>query len=321
MGSNDFQGAIYCCFLVISIIVYVVQLSADKGAEPSGGVVGNGTAHACAHFVTVNNRTTKLECGGACVKECGICDPQYDGCIGTKYCPVKCPTGKPCVYEPGTVDSDCEGICSEKNECIDLPPLKVSDNELQMHTMVTLMYGGILLANLVLLFRNPNGPRTVRELFRMQPPPRINNDLNEAEVPLQKWFMLISLLLTIMSGSFLIAASANREHSLYASRMITMCIAVPMLSVLILFLLLIFKNSITGHLTLLFGGMWFMILFIDLSNSVVGNGQALLRATGRLHHGMPGDLKCGHTEFEAYVSWNLVFGLFTYIFIPNRQWS
>lgn len=57
-----------------------------------------------------------------------------------------------------------------------------------------------------------------------------------------------------------------------------------------------------------------MILFIDLSNSVVGNGQALLRATGRLHHGMPGDLKCGHTEFEAYVSWNLVFGLFTYIF-------
>ena len=91
---------------------------------------GSVTQHATSHCHTVehNNKTHLLNCGGECVEECGVCDPEYDGCFGTKYCKKFCEDGTVCDHDLKQ-PAGCEGFCDYDFVCKPVPHLLCTSDE------------------------------------------------------------------------------------------------------------------------------------------------------------------------------------------------
>ena len=154
--AQGVQAACTLCLLCISLIVYLIQLAANPTPPPgpSGGVVNNATArHSCAHSIFVHNKTTWLECGGDCKVEDGMCNPDYDGCVGKKYKKVKCKNGDPCVYSKGSkaLKSDCEGLCYPDGYCGD-KKTQISNGEMEFHITMSVVYSILLVSISALLY-------------------------------------------------------------------------------------------------------------------------------------------------------------------------
>ena len=78
-----------------------------------------------------------------CRKKCGVCNPEYDDCVGQKYCPVLCETGALCDYTKGAIQPmHCEDVvCGKDNTCIKLDPITCSVHEHSFHQFMTAAYG------------------------------------------------------------------------------------------------------------------------------------------------------------------------------------
>ena len=299
-----------CCYsfaFFISLIVYCVQLGQDKPAPPTGTVVNGSKPQSSLHECAYAVHNVTLECGLNCKKECGICDPEYDGCVGTKYCPIYCDDGLPCIHQAGVIRGNCKGLCGKKNVCIPLPPLVVSDNELQMHALTTLIYFGICISSLIMLYFGGSFSRTSVKNFWTSSFSGFDG--------IHQFYFKAGLLYFIISGSFLLAAVTNREKSLYLARLITTSVLDSLGFMFILTVSLAMPLSgVDPKKRWLFLGMWFMVFYIDISSSAVGNGQAVLKAIDELHIGIPEEVRCTHSEFVTYVAWSCAFGLGTYVF-------
>jgi len=157
MGNGEgFQAACTLCFICISLIVYLIQLANNPtpAPGPSGGVVANSTAHhSCAHSIFVHNKTYTLECGGSCKVEDGICNPEYDGCVGKKYKKVKCKNGDPCIYSKGrtALSTDCEGLCYPDGYCGD-KKTTISNGEMEFHITMSVVYSILLVSISALVY-------------------------------------------------------------------------------------------------------------------------------------------------------------------------
>ena len=84
-----------------------------------------------------------------CRKKCGVCNPEYDDCVGQKYCPVLCETGALCDYTKGAIQPmHCEDVvCGKDNTCIKLDPITCSVHEHSFHQFMTAAYGKNLQIN------------------------------------------------------------------------------------------------------------------------------------------------------------------------------
>lgn len=157
MGNADGIQAACTCFLIcVSLIVYIIQLASNPNPPPgpSGGLVTNGSAHhSCAHTIFVHNKSYTLECGGDCEVEDGMCNPEYDGCVGKKYKKLRCKNGDPCIYSKGraALSTDCEGLCYPDGYCGDKETL-VSNGEMEFHITMSVVYSVLLVSISVLLY-------------------------------------------------------------------------------------------------------------------------------------------------------------------------
>lgn len=305
--GDDSQFCFSCCLLLISAVAYLVQTyTADSHfIPPSGhGVVPNGTTPAtCAWDLHLNNRTYIMECGGTCKKKCGVCDPQYDGCIGTKYCPVKCHDGSPCLYRPGTIASDCTGVCDKNNICIATPPAKADPGEYVYHGGMTIWYLVVFVSSYALARAGSGGNGNFR--------------VDTAIGSVQYTFALFAFVFFIISGSFYLAvvADTTNEHlSVYHARLITMSVFYG-ITWIVLFLM---ANAITdefGPSFYIFVYMWVILGVIEIMQCAIGEKHAILYTLDEpLHPFVAENRRCSDPEYYAYVGWVAFFGVLLYTF-------
>ena len=154
-GISKLQGCCLCCFLCVGLILTVVIVTTSlipRSTTPS--VDGhNATLKNCNWLLnlTTTNVSIPMSCGGPCRKACGTCDVVEPTCSdGSKWCPVKCPTGTACLYErDGTTTSDCEGLCFPDNMCHDQPTVfKRDKRELEYSIVMVCVYGFVALSNI-----------------------------------------------------------------------------------------------------------------------------------------------------------------------------
>ena len=95
------------------------------------------------YFYTYTYTLLLLSIIDMCRKKCGVCNPEYDDCVGQKYCPVLCETGALCDYTKGAIQPmHCEDVvCGKDNTCIKLDPITCSVHEHSFHQFMTAAYG------------------------------------------------------------------------------------------------------------------------------------------------------------------------------------
>ena len=83
-----------------------------------------------------------------------MCNPEYDGCVGKKYVPVKCQNGIPCVYKTGmsALKSDCEGICGPDNVCQDAIAY-ISNGEVEFNLTMSAVHSFLFVTVVLLSWR------------------------------------------------------------------------------------------------------------------------------------------------------------------------
>ena len=309
MGSSadGISAVCFCLMLCISLIVYIIQIATDPTPPPgpSGGIPGNtSTLHSCAHQIIVHNKTYTLECGGKCKKEDGVCNPEYDGCVGKKYVAVKCQNGLPCVYKTGTsaLKSDCEGICGPDGVCQDAIAY-ISNGEIEFNLTMSAVHS-FLFVTIVLLSWHLS---------------KINKDVAKS---IYFWPVCCGIF-CIVSWSFMIAASSDKlegKPTQYRNRLITMIsfatiyVGVGMVNYRTTLVYATGKvEKLTWFIHTKLHMMFFVLLVLDMVHCGIGNSQALLETIEALHPNVSANSKCYEEEYFAYVYGILVFGIFTYI--------
>lgn len=311
-GGNDGYEAIMCIVGTISFIIWMISLVMapdDPSGNTSGALGANVTSgsemnkHACAHDIVVpDGRIETQECGGDCVVACGPCDPQYDGCFGTKYCPLPCDAGALCNGDLGFYQPEqCTGRVCQNNTCADMTVIPCSANETAFHQFMTALYGGIAVVGIISYLLATKISKHFASIVMLGTSP--------------------AFVHTIISGSFLTACSVG-EYSVAQARYITQLVFG--IFTLVLQLGNQFKeDENSGYADsvalLLSMSMWFLFMLADIMLSSINSWQNVYYAVNEeIFPEIASNKKCGETEYLFFVLWTTIMGFvcfFTFLFV------
>ena len=307
-------NALMCIVGTISLIIWLISLAMapdDPSGNTSAGTSGSDSPspaagsgemnkHACAHDIVVpDGRNETQECGGDCVVACGPCNPRYDGCVGTKYCPLLCAAGALCNADLGFYQPEqCTGRVCRNNACADMTVIPCSANETAFHLFMTALYGGIAVVGIIsylLATKISHRPRIV--MFGTAP----------------------AFVHTIVSGSFLTACSVG-EYSVAEARFITQLIfGILTLAYTNGFKILFINDGSDSAAIFLSMGSWTMFMIADTMLSSINAWQNVYYATNEeIFPEIASNKKCGETEYLFFVLWTTIMGFvcfFTFLFV------
>ena len=300
-----------CCLLCVCVVVFssFVIIDSINGAGAHVDPVGQSNCTPWvlkipdrSNFTEKNYTGVIMTCGGKCQKSCGTC-AFFDSCRTgtTKWCRNQCDDGEPCLYTPGTLVSDCKGICTRQYVCKKLPPLLVGTEEVDFYALLTIIYGLITFSSLVLyiVFRNDE----IAELSKYL-------DLN-------KNFFVVGLAFFSASLALLYVASSRMQEeprlpSLYSLRFIVWVAMAPVGTLLVFFYARKPGREL-GRTPFLLAFLWVILFVSDISMTKVFEFTTSLERVGELHAFVEPQWKCSHVEYSMYFGSSCAFGLLTYL--------
>ena len=284
--SSALQGCCLCCFLCVGLILTVIIVTSSTIPTTPPVVAHNATFKNCNWLLnlTMTNVSIPMNCGGPCRKSCGTCKKEKKKCTdGSIWCPVKCPTGTPCLYKrDGTTISDCEGLCFPDNVCHDEPAFfKRDKRELEYSIVMVCVYGFVALSNIFVFCC-----QRVTSIGRVA----------LGYLTLIRVFAVVAVIILLASVSFLVATIFN-PNSLHFYRLITFC-SLGSVSLVILCVTAKRQSYELGKAPYLMVAMWVLLFTSETMSDAISYLQLLPKTLVRT------------AKFFSWLAWLTKFLLF-----------